>query len=122
LTIPFAAHVNIPYVEWLYTGIGLNINIPLFGMLDSTINDSGGPKISTKGKTFVGLPIDLGFDFVKPGRGGARFFFRVTPEFHKVDGVDKTFVTVPIGFAWQIWNWKVLVKNKMPVSKTRING
>jgi len=91
LTIPLAAHVNIPYLEFLYTGAGLSLNIPLFGILNR-IN---------KGDFFVGLPIDIGFDFIKPGRGGTRFFFRITPEFHK----GKT--TVPIGFIWQSWNWKI---------------
>ena len=104
LTIPFAAHVNIPKVEWLYAGIGLSINLPLFGMLDSTLKDVGGLDIDTKGDPFVGLPIDLGFDFIRPGKGGARFFFRITPEFHKRG------TTVPIGFIWQIWNWKAYSK------------
>jgi hypothetical protein len=47
------------------------------------------------------LPIDFGFDFIKAGKGGSRFFFRVTPEFHK-NGT-----TIPIGFIWQIYNWKI---------------
>jgi hypothetical protein len=98
LTIPLAAHVNIPKVEWLYVGIGLSLNIPLFGMLDSV------GSIDTKGDFFVGLPIDIGFDSVKPGRGGGRFFFRITPEFHKKG------VAVPIGFIWQIYNWKIYSK------------
>jgi len=99
LTIPIAAHVNIPKVEWLYMGAGVSLNIPLFSLLDSVVSD-----FDTKGEFFVGLPIDLGFDFVRPGRGGMRFFFRVTPEFHKGG------TTVPIGFIWQIWNWKVFGK------------
>jgi hypothetical protein len=57
-----------------------------------------------KGDFFVGLPIDIGFDSVKPGRGGGRFFFRITPEFHKKG------VAVPIGFIWQIYNWKIYSK------------
>jgi hypothetical protein len=105
LTIPIAAHVNIPKAEWLYVGIGLSLNIPLFGMFDYTRNSSG-----NRGEFFLGLPIDFGFDFIKsgngfdltkPGGGGARFFFRITPEFHERG------TTVPIGFIWQIWNWKV---------------
>jgi hypothetical protein len=55
----------------------------------------------TNGDFFVGLPIDIGFDFVKPGRGGGRFFFRITPEFHEGGTV------LPIGFIWQIYNWKI---------------
>jgi hypothetical protein len=103
LTIPFAAHVNVPKAEWLYAGIGLNLNIPLSGMLDSVVSDMGGD-FETKGDFFVGLPIDLGFDFVKPGRGGGRFVFRLTPEFHKKG------TAVPIGFIWQIYNWKIYSK------------
>ncbi|MDR0586097.1 MAG: hypothetical protein LBG26_02540 [Treponema sp.] len=98
LTIPLAAHINIPKVEWLYAGMGLNLNIPLFGMVDGLAG------IDTKGDFFVGLPIDIGFDFVKPGKGGGRFFFRITPEFHE-NGT-----TVPIGFIWQIYNWKLYSK------------
>jgi len=101
LTIPIAAHVNIPKVEWLYAGIGLSFNIPLLDMLNSTMESESGMAVDMKGDFFIGLPIDIGFDFIKPGNGGARFFFRITPEFHKKG------TTVPIGFIWQIWNWKV---------------
>ena len=101
LTIPIAAHVNIPKVEWLYAGMGLSFNFPIMGMLDSVAASQGGMDIDSKGDFFIGLPIDFGFDFIKPGNGGARFFFRITPEFHKKG------TTVPIGFIWQIWNWKV---------------
>jgi hypothetical protein len=101
LTIPLAAHINVPNVEWLYAGAGLSLNIPLFGLLDSTVKNVSGMNIDTKGDFFVGLPIDIGFDFIKPGRGGTRFFFRVTPEFHKRG------TTVPIGFIWQSWNWRI---------------
>jgi hypothetical protein len=95
LTIPLAAHVNIPKVEWLYAGIGLNLNIPIAGLLDSLAG------FDTKGDFFVGLPIDIGFDFVKSGRGGMRLFFRITPEFHEAG------TAVPLGFIWQIYNWKI---------------
>jgi hypothetical protein len=98
LTIPLAAHINIPKVEWLYAGIGLNLNFPITSLLDSIIEED------TKGDFFVGLPIDIGFDFIQPGRGGMRFFFRITPEFHEHG------TTIPIGFIWQIWNWKVYSK------------
>jgi len=108
LTIPVAAHINIPKVEWLYTGIGLNLNFPIKGMLDSAAG------VDTKGKFFVGIPIDLGFDFIQPGSGGMRFFFRVTPEIHEHG------TAVPIGFVWQIWNWKV-TGNKNRKSETE-NG
>jgi hypothetical protein len=95
LTIPLAAHINVPKVEWLYAGIGLSLNFPIVGMFD------GLAEIDTKGDFFVGLPIDIGFDFVKPGRGGGRFFFRITPEFHEKG------TALPIGFIWQIYNWKI---------------
>jgi len=98
LTIPIMAHINVPKIEWLYTGIGLNFNFPIVGMLDSVMD------IDTKGKFFIGLPIDLGFDFIKSGSGGMRFFFRVTPEFHEHG------TAVPVGFIWQIWNWKLYGK------------
>lgn len=97
LTIPLAVHVNIPRVEWLYTGIGLSLNIPLFSLLKKAGVD--------KGKFFVGLPIDVGFDFIKPERGGVRLFFRVTPEFHEKG------TTVPLGFILQIYNWKIYGKS-----------
>jgi hypothetical protein len=100
LTIPLAAHVNIPMVEWLYAGIGLNLNIPISSMLDQT----GTAEIDTKGDFFVGLPIDIGFDLVKPGRGGGRFLFRITPEFHEKG------TAVPVGFIWQVYNWKIYSK------------
>jgi len=99
LTIPIAAHINIPKVEWLYMGIGLNLNFPITGMFDSIAD------VDTKGDFFVGLPVDLGFDFIQSGSGGARFFFRVTPEIHEHG------TAIPIGFIWQIYNWKVYGKN-----------
>lgn len=99
LTIPLAAHINVPNVEWLYAGIGLALNFPIKSLLDSVVED-----IDTKGDFFVGLPIDIGFDFIKQGGGGMRFFFRITPEFHE-NGT-----AVPVGFIWQIWNWKIYSK------------
>jgi len=101
LTIPIAVHVNIPKVEWLYTGIGVNLNFPISSLISS---DTIG--FDTKGTFFVGLPIDLGFDFIRPNGGGMRFFFRVTPEFHEHG------TAVPVGFVWQIWNWKVFSKKR----------
>ncbi|MDR2520949.1 MAG: hypothetical protein LBC72_00125 [Spirochaetaceae bacterium] len=99
LTIPLAVHVNIPKAEWLYAGIGINLNIPLAGMLDKPAGHD------TKGDFFTSLPIDIGFDFVKPGAGGGRFFFRITPEFHNKG------TTIPIGFIWQLYNWKLSGKD-----------
>jgi hypothetical protein len=99
LTIPFAAHINVPGLEWLYAGIGLNLNIPLFGLLDSTVAG-----IDTKGDFFIGLPIDIGFDLIKASSGGKRFFFRITPEFHEKG------VAIPIGIVWQANSWKIYSK------------
>jgi hypothetical protein len=101
LTIPFTAHVNVPKVEWLYAGIGLNLNIPTASLLDSVAV----PGFDTKGKFFVGLPIDIGFDFIKAGKGGSRFFFRITPEFHEKG------TTLPIGFMWQAYNFRIYSQN-----------
>jgi len=100
LTIPLMAHVNVPYVEWLYAGIGLNLNFPITSLLDSVAKD-----VDTKGDFFVGVPIDIGFDMIKPGKGGSRFFFRITPEIHKKG------TAIPIGFIWQIYNWKISGKS-----------
>ncbi|MDR1211686.1 MAG: hypothetical protein LBK40_05580 [Spirochaetaceae bacterium] len=95
LTIPLMAHINVPAVEWLYAGVGVNLNFPLVGMFDDALEED------TKGDFFIGLPIDIGFDFIKPGRGGGRFFFRITPEFHKKG------TALPIGFIWQPYNWRI---------------
>ena len=105
ITIPIGAHFNIPKVEWLYAGISLTLNIPIASLLDSASSGTGLEKVDTKGDFFVGLPIDIGFDFIKPGRGGGRFFFRITPEFHEKG------TTVPIGFIWQLHNFKLYSKN-----------
>jgi hypothetical protein len=100
LTIPISTHINIPHVEWLYAGLGLHINMPVASLLGSANLD-----VDTKGGVFLSLPIDLGFDLIKADKGGARFFFRVTPTF-----LEKG-VVVPVGFIWQIHNWKVYSKN-----------
>jgi hypothetical protein len=101
LTIPVAAHVNIPRAEWLYAGLGLHLNIPVFGLFDGITG------IDTKGDFFVGIPADIGFDFTKPEGGGGRFFFRITPEIHKGG------TAFPIGFVAQINTWKLFSKNKV---------
>ena len=100
LTIPLMAHVNVPALQWLYAGAGLQFNFPMSSMIDSVIPPEYG-QFDTKGGFFLGIPLDLGFDFIHAGQGGMRFFFRVTPEFH--DG--KT--VVPIGFIWQVFNIKL---------------
>jgi hypothetical protein len=95
-TIPFGVHFNIPGIEWLYSGVNVAVNIPI-----ADLRSPGDPDFSSRGNVFVSLPIDLGVDFIKPGRGGPRVFFRVTPTFHKGG------IAVPVGLVWQIYNWKV---------------
>ena len=96
LTVPFSIHINFPFAEWLYAGAGLNLNFPVLGVTKSDL-----PGFDTKGVFFTGIPIDIGFDFIRQGKGGSRLFFRITPEFHKKGTV------MPIGFIWQIYNIKV---------------
>jgi len=98
-TIPFGVHLNIPKVEWLYTGVNVAINIPIADLQSPREED-----VYTKNDVFISLPIDLGFDFIKSGKGGPRAFFRIAPTFHKGG------MAVPVGFVWQIYNWKVFNK------------
>ena len=63
-TIPFGVHFNIPKVEWLYTGVNMAINIPIADLRSPRVQD-----FSSRGDVFISLPIDLGFDFIKPDRG-----------------------------------------------------
>ena len=99
LTFPLMAHVNVPSVSWLYLGLGLNLNIPIKSMLDDVLLDDD---FDTKGKFFLGIPIDIGFDFVKANKGGGRFMFRITPEIHKGGGTP-----VLYGVMWQLYNIRV---------------
>ena len=96
-TIPFGIHINIPKAEWLYAGINLALNIPIADLMSSN-----GQQFNEK--VYLSMPVDFGFDFIRPGRGGTRIFLRVTPTFHK-DGF-----TMPVGLMWQIYNWKVFSK------------
>ena len=98
LTIPLSAHINIPYVSFLYAGVGMSINIPLVSLLYSEDPDS---IRQYEEDVFLGIPIDIGFDLMPEGSGGMRIFFRITPEFH-VSGT-----VVPIGFVWQVFNLKI---------------
>ncbi|GHV21390.1 hypothetical protein FACS189494_06700 [Spirochaetia bacterium] len=101
LTIPIQAHINIPYVSWLYMGAGAAINIPLFSFISGGIDSQTNETLNTKGDVFVGVPIDFGFDFTRPNRGGMRLFFRVTPTF------TQETVMMPVGIVFQAWNFKV---------------
>jgi hypothetical protein len=84
LTFPLAVHVNIPHLEWLYLGAGLNINIPLFSLLDTAPNTSGVDLPDTKGSTFISIPIDIGIDFSSE-RTPKRFIFRIMPNILEAD-------------------------------------
>ena len=99
-TIPFGVHFNIPGIEWLYSGVNAAVNIPIADLQSPRDQD-----FPARGNVFISLPIDIGFDFIKSGRGGPRVFFRVTPTFHKGG------MAVPVGLAWQIYDWKVFSKN-----------
>jgi hypothetical protein len=103
ITIPFQVHLNVPFIEWLYAGFGVNINIPFKSMLSNIVPDELGLP-DTRGGVFISLPIDLGFDMIKPGGGGGRFFFRATPSFLE-NGV-----VMPVGFIWQIYNFRIYHK------------
>jgi hypothetical protein len=99
LAIPLSAHINIPYLDFLYAGVGVSLNIPLFSI--SSADDPEDPKPDMLGEVFLGIPIDVGFDLMPADSGGMRFFFRITPEFHGSETV------VPIGFVWQVVNLKI---------------
>ena len=96
ITVPIMAHINIPKVQWLYLGAGATFNFPISNLTESELIG-----IDNKGTFFLGAPVDLGFDFIKPGRGGMRFFFRVTPEVHR-EGTP-----IIISFMWQTRNFKL---------------
>jgi hypothetical protein len=95
LTIPVSVHVNMPRAEWLYLGIGVNFNIPLFSLLKTVPQARDFDLPDTKGSFFVSLPIDIGIDMAK-GTGSRRFVFRVTPNFLKSDPL------VTFGLMYQI--------------------
>ncbi|GHU89293.1 hypothetical protein FACS189476_07980 [Spirochaetia bacterium] len=110
LTIPFNVHFNIPKVEWLYTGLGVEIHIPVSDLgLDSLL--PGGiaeylPGGSIKGETFVSMPIDFGFDFSRVKNNGkpsrSRLLFRLEPEFF-----GNGLTSMPVSIVWQSSLWKV---------------
>jgi len=105
-SIPIGVHFNIPKAEWLYTGVSVNINIPIANLRSSWAAAKPEERdVFKENHVFISLPFDLGFDFIKPGKGGSRAFIRVTPTFHKSG------IIVPIGFVWQIYNWKVFSQN-----------
>ncbi|MDR1949222.1 MAG: hypothetical protein LBQ38_07510 [Spirochaetaceae bacterium] len=109
LTVPFNVHFNIPKVEWLYGGLGVEIHVPVSGMgLESLIGDDIAkylPGGGIKGGTFVSMPIDIGFDFSRIKNNGkparSRLFFRIEPEF-----LGDGFTSLPISLVWQSSLWK----------------
>ncbi|MDR1239356.1 MAG: hypothetical protein LBK27_04515 [Treponema sp.] len=101
LTIPLQAHINVPRVEWLYLGAGVNLNIPITSMLEEVEKVSGVDMPDSKGEFFVSVPIDFGFDMTDSRRGGVRFFFRLTPTFLEQGTL------FPIGVMWQIYNFRI---------------
>jgi hypothetical protein len=115
LTIPLQAHINVPRAEWLYAGLGLNLNIPLYSPLEKTAQFTGlsADDVPKKGPFFVSLPIDVGFDFVKPKEGGARLFLRITPNFIKghTDENGNEKVPTTFGVIWQIYNFRIDTKS-----------
>jgi hypothetical protein len=100
LTVPINIHVTTPGVEWLYFGVGANINIPIFSLLETSDVADDIDLPDTKGSVFVSLPIDIGFDFGHNEESSLRFLFRVTPTFLELD----TLITYGIFFQQ---NWKV---------------
>ena len=99
LTIPLSAHINIPYVSFLYAGIGVSLNIPMILLFDNGDTYNLGQQNLD---VFLGIPIDIGFDLMPVESGGMRFFFRITPEIHG----SGTVVPV-VGFVWQVFNLKI---------------
>jgi hypothetical protein len=110
LTIPFNIHFNIPMVEWLYSGLGVEIHIPISDAgLDRLIGadiTKYFPGGSIKGETFVSMPIDVGFDFSRVKANGkearSRLFLRVEPEFF-----GEGLMSLPISLVWQSNLWKL---------------
>jgi hypothetical protein len=110
LTIPFNVHFNIPKVEWLYGGLGVEIHIPVSDAgLDALIGADIAkylPGGSIKGGTFVSMPIDLGFDFSRIKNNGksarSRLLFRIEPEFF-----GEGLMSLPISLVWQSSLWKL---------------
>jgi hypothetical protein len=110
LTIPFNVHFNIPKVEWLYGGLGIEFHIPVSDAgLDSLIGEDIAkylPGGSIKGEMFISMPIDIGFDFSRIKANGQearnRLFFRIEPEFF-----NNGLMSFPISLVWQSNLWKL---------------
>ena len=99
-TIPIGVHFNMPNAEWLYTGINFAFNIPITNANSPSTQDA-----YTINDVFYSMPVHLGFDFINAGKGGSRLFFKITPTFYNGG------VSVPVGFVWQIYNWRIYTPN-----------
>jgi hypothetical protein len=107
LTFPLQLHINVPFAEWLYLGAGVNINIPVekFNVSSLIKYNYGSAK---KGEIFLSIPIDLGFDSIKPGKGGSRFFFRYELSYlDSLSFLDSDNKINSYGFIWQLHNFKL---------------
>ena len=110
-TIPLGIHFNIPKAEWLYAGISFAFNFPVSNSNSPAVKD-----FYSKNDIFYSLPVDLGFDFIRAGRGGPRLFFRITPTFYKGG------VAVPVGIVLQIYNWRIYApKVEVKVPEIEVN-
>lgn len=105
VAFPVAAHINVPYVNFLYLGAGVTFNFPLrnWSVNEFKVSDTK-LTFGKKGDFFFSVPVDIGFDMVKAKGGGSRFILRLSPEFHK-EGVF-----VPLGFMWQFTNFRIYSK------------
>jgi hypothetical protein len=118
MTIPLSLHINMPYIEWLYLGVGVGFNIPVasFAPFYDKYLIIQPPY---EARYFTSLPLDIGVDYAKKeNRAGGRFIIRITPQFHpyyfdytKYDGAyaiaTKDKVIMTYGIVWQFYNWKV---------------
>ncbi|GMO41900.1 MAG: hypothetical protein Ta2B_21980 [Termitinemataceae bacterium] len=110
LTVPLNVHFNIPTLEWLYGGLGLEFHIPVSDAgLDSLLGSDIAkylPGGSIKGETFISMPIDIGFDFSRIKSNGkpamSRLLFRIEPEFF-----GEGLMSFPISLVWQSKLWKL---------------
>jgi hypothetical protein len=105
LTIPLTAHINVPIVNFLYLGAGITLNIPVssYSVDELQIGDDE-VSFGKKGGFFLGIPLDIGFDMVKPNKGGSRFIIRIAPELHS-EGLF-----IPVGFMYQMHNFRIYSK------------
>jgi hypothetical protein len=106
MQIPLAFHINIPKIDWLYVGGGLRGNFVLTDL--NTEEEFMGHKINTDLPPvgYLNYFADIGFDWMKPNRGGSRFFFRISQGIlaFSEDGVYPKLID--IGILYQ-YNFKI---------------